>query len=81
MILAARLDETLLIADVVPGDYGPTHREGHYLKHRRPELYKQLVAMQAACEGGYTYRIPRIIRATTAVWLRHRCIEPSEERV
>ena len=58
MILAARPEETLLIADVVPGDYGPTHPEGHYLKNRRPELYKQLVAMQAAFEGGYTYKIP-----------------------
>jgi predicted amidohydrolase len=58
MILAARPEETLLIADVVPGDYGPTHPEGHYLKNRRPELYKQLVAMQAAFEAGYTYKIP-----------------------
>jgi predicted amidohydrolase len=58
MILAARPEETLLIADIVPGDYGPTHPEGHYLKNRRPEPYKQLVAMQAACEGGYAYRIP-----------------------
>jgi predicted amidohydrolase len=58
MILSARPEETLLIADVVPGDYGPTHPEGHYLKNRRPELYKQLVAMQAAFEGGYTYQIP-----------------------
>jgi predicted amidohydrolase len=58
MVLAARLEETLLIADVVPGDYGPPHPEGHYLRNRRPELYAQLVVMQAAFDGGYEYNIP-----------------------
>ncbi len=58
MILAARPEEAVLLADVVPGDYGSTHPEGHYLKNRRPELYKQLVAMHAAFDGGYTYKIP-----------------------
>jgi hypothetical protein len=58
MILAARPEETLLMADVVPGDYGPTHPEGHSLKNRHPELYKPQVAMQAAFEGEYTYKIP-----------------------
>jgi predicted amidohydrolase len=57
-ILAARPEETLLIADVIPGDYGPTHPEGHYLKNRRPELYQQLVAMHATFDGGYTYKMP-----------------------
>ena len=58
LILAARPEETLLIADIEPADYGPTHPEGHYLKNRRPELYQKLVDMQAEFDGGYTYRLP-----------------------
>ena len=38
--LAARNEVTLLIADCVPADYGPTHPEGtNYLQDRRPEIY------------------------------------------
>ena len=58
LILAARPEETLLIADVVPDDYGPTHPEGHYLKNRRPELYQKLIDMQAEFDGGFSYRVP-----------------------
>lgn len=58
LILAARPEETLLIADIEPAAYGPTHPEGHYLKNRRPELYQKLVDMQAEFDGGYTYKIP-----------------------
>jgi predicted amidohydrolase len=57
-LLAARNEDTLLIADCVPDDYGPTHPEGDYLKNRRPELYGQLVAMKADFDGGYQYKNP-----------------------
>ncbi|MCX5751331.1 MAG: carbon-nitrogen hydrolase family protein [Candidatus Saganbacteria bacterium] len=40
IIAAAPPKETLLITDICPDDYGPTHPEGDYLKDRRPELYK-----------------------------------------
>jgi predicted amidohydrolase len=39
IIAAAKPAETLLIVDIVPADYGPTHPEGDYLKDRRPGLY------------------------------------------
>lgn len=57
-MLAARNEDTLLIADLVPADYGPTHPEGDYLKNRRPELYQKLVSMKAGFAGGYTYQDP-----------------------
>ena len=44
LLLAARPEETLLIADIIPKDFGPTHPEGDYLKDRRPELYHELIA-------------------------------------
>jgi predicted amidohydrolase len=44
LMVAAKDEVTLLIADCVPGDYGPTHPEDtNYLKDRRPELYGELV--------------------------------------
>ena len=44
LLVAARNEVTLLIADCVPGDYGPTHPEDtDYLKDRRPELYGEFV--------------------------------------
>ena len=58
VLIAARNEDTLLVADVVPGDYGPTHPEGDYLKNRRPELYKTLVDMEGAFAGGYKYKTP-----------------------
>lgn len=58
VVLAAKNEDTLLIADCIPGDYGPTHPEGDFLKNRRPELYQALVAMQAEFDGGYTYKDP-----------------------
>lgn len=40
VLVAARPEPTLLIADCLPGDYGPFHPAGtHYLDDRRPELY------------------------------------------
>jgi predicted amidohydrolase len=44
LMLAAKNEVTLLIADCVPSDYGHTHPEDtNYLKDRRPELYSELV--------------------------------------
>ncbi len=57
LLLVARPEETLLIADVIPSDFGPTHPEGDYLKDRRPELYHGLIAKHVAFEGGHTYPI------------------------
>ena len=40
VLVAARQEPTLLIADCLPGDYGPLHPAGtRYLQDRRPELY------------------------------------------
>ena len=44
LLLAAKNQVTLLIADCIPGDYGPTHPENtNYLKDRRPELYSEML--------------------------------------
>lgn len=58
VIIAARNEDTLLVGDCVPGDYGPTHPEGNYLRNRRPELYAKLVATEIEGEGGYKYSVP-----------------------
>lgn len=43
IVLRPRNEETLLIADCIPGDYGPTHPENtNYLGDRRPHLYREL---------------------------------------
>lgn len=55
LLLVARPEETLLVADVIPSDFGPTHPEGDYLKDRRPELYHGLIAKNVAFGGGYVY--------------------------
>jgi len=55
LLLAARPEETLMIADIVPSDFGPTHPEGDYLKDRRPELYHELIEKHVSFEGGYAY--------------------------
>jgi len=72
LVAAAHQQDTLLIADCVPANYGRTHPEPgfHYLKDRRPELYRQLVAREARfldianrdlteetnlCDGAFTY--------------------------
>ena len=40
LVVAARPEPTLLLADCVPSDYGETHPLGtRYLKDLRPELY------------------------------------------
>jgi len=45
-VTAAAEQDTLLIADCVPAFYGRTHPAPayHYLRDRRPELYRQLVS-------------------------------------
>ncbi len=58
ILIAARNEDTLMVADIVPGDYCATHPEGAYLRNRRPELYKQLVEMEGAFDGGYKYKTP-----------------------
>lgn len=43
IVLSPRNEETLMIADCVPGDYGPTHPENtNYLRDRIPSLYAGL---------------------------------------
>lgn len=43
IVLRPRNEETLLIADCIPEDYGPTHPENtNYLGNRRPHLYSEL---------------------------------------
>jgi len=46
LVTAAAEQDTLLIADCVPAFYGRTHPAPayHYLRDRRPELYRQLVS-------------------------------------
>ena len=40
LLVAATAEPTLLLADCLPGEYGPTHPAGtRYLEDRRPELY------------------------------------------
>ena len=47
---------TLLIADILPSDYGPTHPEkANYLKDRRPRLYKELEKDNVEFDGGFHY--------------------------
>jgi len=56
IVAASHQQDTLLIADVVPGLYGPTHPESHYLKDRRPAMYDELVAPEAGfVPGGWLY--------------------------
>jgi predicted amidohydrolase len=47
--------ECLLVGDVVPADFEPTHPEGDYLKDRRPGLYQVLVMEKPGFDDGYTY--------------------------
>jgi predicted amidohydrolase len=48
--------DTLLVADIIPSFYGPTHPESNYLKDRRPGMYQDLVAPEAGfAPGGWVY--------------------------
>ncbi|MBW1781855.1 MAG: carbon-nitrogen hydrolase family protein [Deltaproteobacteria bacterium] len=58
IVAANHEQDTLLVADCVPAYYGPTHPEPayDYLKDRRPDAYRELVAPQVDfMKGGYTY--------------------------
>ncbi|MCF8103251.1 MAG: carbon-nitrogen hydrolase family protein [Desulfarculaceae bacterium] len=56
IVAANHQQDTLLVADLIPGFYGATHPESNYLKDRRPKLYKELVAPRADfLPGGWVY--------------------------
>lgn len=58
IVQAGHQQDTLLIADVIPEFYGPTHPEQdyYYLKDRRPAMYKELLAPTVNFKkGGFTY--------------------------
>ncbi len=50
--------DTMVVADIVPAFYGPTHPESNYLKDRRPRMYQDLVAPRAGfLPGGWDYPV------------------------
>ncbi len=53
IVAANHQQDTLLVADIIPGYYGMTHPapEYNYLRDRRPGLYQQLVAPEAMVKG------------------------------
>jgi len=58
IVAANHEQDTMLIADCIPGYYGMTHPapKYYYLKDRRPELYKELLKEKVDfIKGGYTY--------------------------
>lgn len=58
VIVAARKEETLMIADCIPGDYKSIHpRESAYLENRRPDLYSVMTAkkVDAKTASGIEY--------------------------
>lgn len=56
LLKAEHAQHTLLIADIVPAAYGPTHPEdANYLKDRRPRLYNELLKTSVPFDGGYQY--------------------------
>lgn len=59
IVAAGHQQDTLLVADCVPGYYGYTHPENPdytYMKDRRPEMYKPMVAPKANFQKrGYIY--------------------------
>ncbi len=56
ILLRPRNEETLLIADCIPDDYGPTHPENtNYLKDRRPAICSELTAEKVSYEN-HVYR-------------------------
>lgn len=60
IVVANHEQDTMLIADCVPGYYGMTHPAPNYnyLKDRRPKLYKELLAPKVDfLKGGYTYPV------------------------
>ncbi|MBL7177732.1 MAG: carbon-nitrogen hydrolase family protein [Desulfobacteraceae bacterium] len=60
IVVANHEQDTMLIADCVPGYYGMTHPapKYNYLKDRRPEMYKELLSPKVDfLKGGYTYPV------------------------
>lgn len=58
MVAARPSDETLLIADCIPTDYGPAHPfNTNYIKDRRPSLYSELIA-EKINRYDWTYPVP-----------------------
>lgn len=57
IVAANNEQDTLLIADCIPGYYGMTHPapKYNYLKDRRPGLYDELLKKHVEFKGGYTY--------------------------
>ena len=58
IVAANHEQDTMLIADCIPEYYGMTHPapKYNYLKDRRPDMYKELVAPKVDfIKGGYTY--------------------------
>lgn len=56
VMVAGRKEETLLVADCIPEDYGSIHpRPSDYLENRRPDLYAELVAKKVNADGGIEY--------------------------
>ncbi len=53
IVAANHQQDTLLVADLIPGYYGMTHPapKYFYLRDRRPGLYRDLVAPQAVIKG------------------------------
>ena len=54
IVQAGHQQDTLLIADVIPEYYGPTHPEQdyNYLKDRRPDMYKGLLKTRVDIKPG-----------------------------
>ena len=60
IVKAGHQQDTMLIADIIPEYYGPTHPEQdyYYLKDRRPDLYKELLKTKVDfLEGGFEYPV------------------------
>lgn len=56
LLAAQHRQNTLLIADILPSAYGPTHPENaNYLRDRRPQLYQELTKNKVQFDNGYTY--------------------------
>ncbi len=56
IVAANHQQDTMLVADIIPAFYGATHPESDYMKDRRPELYRELIAPRADfLPGGWVY--------------------------
>ncbi|MEW5820252.1 MAG: carbon-nitrogen hydrolase family protein [Cyanobacteriota bacterium] len=70
ILLSSRNEETLLIGDCIPDDYGPTHPENtNYLKDRRPAIYNELVAEKVAYNN-HIYTNPAVNKQNLIVSIK-----------